>query len=152
MGRNDPNPDFAWSVRPVAAEKGKGIGAGAVVLLATYGAFRWGGPLVGAVGGILLAGGIGSFFVKTAYRLSPDGVSVRSPFKRVDLPWTRVRRIYVGPRGITLSPFSGHHLLEPYRSVMLAYGPHRERILECVGRLAPAVPGRPGAPEPGEGA
>jgi hypothetical protein len=71
---------------------------------------------------------------------------VRSPFKRVDLPWSRVRRIYVGPRGVTLSPFSTHHPLEPYRSVMLVYGPYRDEVLERVARFAPTVPGTPAAP------
>jgi hypothetical protein len=93
--------------------------------------------LAGAFALVILAGGIGPFFVTTSYRLSPEGVEVRSPFQRVQRPWSAFRRAYVGERGVSLSPFAGRHLLEPYRSVMLRYGEHKSEVLEWVGRFGP---------------
>jgi hypothetical protein len=132
-----PEDALVWRVRPVDAETGKGWVAAAVVVLSVAGSAAWGGPLLGLAAALLLGGGIGPFFVTAEYRLSPREVSVRSPFQRVARPWSAFRRAYVGEHGVSLSPFSGRHLLEPYRSVMLRYGAHRDEILDWVRRYGP---------------
>jgi hypothetical protein len=93
---------------------------------------------------------VGPFFVRTRYRLSPHQVEVSSAFQRVTRPWSGFRRVYVGPSGASLSPFSGRHLLEPYRSVMLRYGDRRDEVLAFVRKYGPE--GRPvgEAAPPGE--
>jgi len=133
----DPGRELAWSVRPFAADRTRGVLAALVALSVVAAAFRLGGPLVGAFSALVLGGGIGPFFVTTRYRLSPEGVEVRSPFQRVQRPWSAFLRAYIGERGVSLSPFTGRHLLEPYRSVMLRYGEHRDQVLEWVRRFGP---------------
>jgi hypothetical protein len=90
---------------------------------------------------LVLVGGVGPFFVSTRYRLTPDRVEVRSPFQRTTRPWKDFRRVYVGEQGVSLSPFRGRHLLEPYRSVMLRYGEHRKEVLDWVRRFGPGGEG-----------
>jgi hypothetical protein len=123
----------------MATERAKGLSALTVVVAAVYGALHWGGLIIGLLAVFVLVGGVGPFFVRTRYRLTPEGVSVRSPFQRVRRPWRDFRRVYVGEQGVSLSPFHKRHLLEPYRSVMLRYGGHREEILEWVRRYGPGT-------------
>jgi hypothetical protein len=123
----------------MAAERGKGLSALAVVVATVYGALHWGGLVIGLLAVFVLAGGVGPFFVRTRYRLTPDEVSVSSLFQRVRRPWSDFRRAYVGGQGVSLSPFRRRHLLEPYRSVMLRYGEHKEEILEWVRRYGPGT-------------
>ena len=133
---------LVWSVTPWATQRVKGISALVVILISIYGSFLWGGPVLGFLAVLILVGGMGSFFVKTEYRLTPESVSVRSPFQRVSRPWSGFRRAYVGAQGVSLSPFKGRHILEPYRSVVLRFGSHQEEVLAWVERYGPEMTGR----------
>jgi len=141
----DPAGELRWSVWPLREERGRGLSALAVVAAAIYASFRLGGPILGGIAVLVLVGGVGPFFVSTTYRLTAEGIEVRSPFQRVSRPWSAFRRAYVGERGVSLSPFLGRHFLEPYRSVMLRYGGQREEILEWVRRFGPGPDGGKGA-------
>jgi len=133
----DPTEGLIWSVRPVNEARTLGAAAGAIVLVTTVAVFFLAGPFLGCAALLLLGGGIGPFFVRTRYRLTPDEVEVHSPFLRVRRPWSAFRRAYVGRNGVSLSPFGRHHVLEPYRSVMLRFGSRRDEILTWVGRFGP---------------
>ena len=133
--------ELTWRVRPFHAERAKGISALAVVAGAIYASFVLGGLVIGLFAALILVGGVGPFFVSTSYRLTPDRVEVRSAFQRTARPWRDFRQAYVGERGVSLSPFRGRHPLEPYRSVMLRYGEHRDEILDWVRRFGPGGDG-----------
>ena len=137
MERIDEEAEFTWTVRPVDGQMGKGISALLVMIAVVYGAFSLGGAIMGFLSILILAGGTGQFFVKTRYRLTPTEVAVTSPFHRVKRPWDAFRRAYIGVHGVSLSPFSGRHLLEAYRSIMLRYGDHRDEVLDWVERFGP---------------
>ena len=141
MEEHEGDGTLTWSVIPWAAQRAKGTSALAVVAAAIYGSFVWGGPVMGFLAVLVLVGGVGSFFVKTTYHLDSRTVSVRSPFQRVTRPWDAFRKAYVGDQGVSLSPFAGRHFLEPYRSVMLRYGDHRDEILDWVRRFGPPLQG-----------
>lgn len=141
MGEREGDPCLVWSVTPWTAQRAKGVSALVVVAASIYAAFVWGGPILGFLAVLVLVGGTGSFFVKTEYRLTPEEVSVRSAFQRVTRPWKAFRRGYVGSQGVTLSPFPGRHLLEPYRSVVLRYGGNRDEVLSWVRRYGPELTG-----------
>jgi len=135
--RDPDKVELTWRVAPFQSERSKGISALAVVAAAVYASFALGGVLLGLLAVLILVGGVGPFFVSTRYRLTAERVEVRSPFQRTARPWKDFRRAYVGERGVSLSPFRGRHLLEPYRSVMLRYGDHRDEVLEFVRRFGP---------------
>lgn len=137
MGEHEGEDVLVWSTRPWSHQRRKGVSALAIMAGAMYGSFVWGGPILGLLALVVLAGGAGPFFVTTRYRLTPEEVSVDSPFLRTRRPWSRFRRAYVGEQGVSLSPFKGKHLLEPYRSVMLRYGERREEVLRWVRRYGP---------------
>jgi len=128
--------ELSWEVNPFREERAKGLWTAMVVLASVYFATRYGGLVLGMLAVLVLVGGTGPFFVTTRYRLTPETVEVRSPFLRVTRPWRDFRRAYVGRSGVSLSPFAGRHVLEPYRSVMLRFG-DREAVLGWVRRFGP---------------
>ncbi|HET9234263.1 MAG TPA: hypothetical protein VFP10_09010 [Candidatus Eisenbacteria bacterium] len=131
---------LAWSVRPVSRARALGVAAASVIVLTVFSVWFVAGPFMGLLSLLVLAGGCGPFFTRTRYRLTPDEVQVDSPFLRVKRPWSAFRRAYVGRDGVSLSPFAGRHVLEPYRSVMLRYGSERDEILNWVRRFGPKEP------------
>ena len=128
---------LAWSVRPVSRAKLLGSIAALIIVVAVLAVWFLGGPFMGMIAVLLLAGGCGPFFVRTSYRLTPSEVYVNSPFLRVRRPWSAFQRAYVGRDGVSLSPFAGRHVLEPYRSVMLRFGSEKDAVLNWVGRFGP---------------
>src|SRR5262245_3840195 len=134
----EANEFLAWSVRPVCRAKLLGSVAALIVVATISVVWFLAGPFMGLIAVLLLAGGCGPFFVRTSYRLTPDEVRVDSPFLRVRRPWSAFRRAYVGRDGVSLSPFPGRHVLEPYRSVMLRFGSlDRDVVLSWVTRFGP---------------
>jgi len=132
-----PDTELVWSVSPFARERAKGASVVLLVLAVTAVTFVFGGVVIGMFAVLILVGGVGPFYVTTRYRLTPDGVEVKSPFQKVKRPWADFHRAYRGANGVSLSPFAGKHLLEPYRSVMLRYGNHQEAVLAWVRRYGP---------------
>jgi hypothetical protein len=135
---------LSWSVRPVAIRPGRGVAALCMVAVVAGATFLLAGPILGALALLLLGGSIAPYFVTARYELSPETVAVESPFQRVRRPWSDIRRVYVGRDGVSLSPFRRYHVLEPYRSIMLRYGEHREEVLAWVRRFGPESPGEVG--------
>lgn len=131
---------LAWSVRPVSRARLLGFCAALIVVVTILAVWLVAGPFMGLIAVLLLAGGCGPFFVRTSYRLTPNEVRVDSPFLRVRRPWSAFQRAYVGRDGVSLSPFSRRHILEPYRSVMLRFGSERDAVLHWVSRFGPKEP------------
>lgn len=68
---------------------------------------------------VLLLGSIADFLFPVTYRLDADGASARHIFSYRVLPWAQVRRVYLSPNGIKLSPLAVRSWAEMYRGVML---------------------------------
>ncbi len=137
MLESEGSRELSWSVWPLAADRVRGGSALAVMAASIYAAFVWGGPVMGGFAVLVLVGGLGSFFVRTRYRLTETGVEVRSPFLRLSRPWDAFQRAFAGEKGLTLSPFARRHPLEPYRNVQLRYGDHRDEVIAFVRRFGP---------------
>jgi hypothetical protein len=137
----DRDEFLAWSVRPVSRARLLGLFAAVIVVSTVLAVWLLAGPFMGMIAVLLLAGGCGPFFVRTSYRLTPSEVCVNSPFLRVRRPWSAFQRAYIGRGGVSLSPFSGRHVLEPYRSVMLRFGSlEPDQVLDWVRRFGPKEP------------
>jgi len=136
----ETNEFLAWSVRPVGRAKLLGSVAALIIVFAVSAVWLLAGPFMGMIAVLLLAGGCGPFFVRTSYRLTPAEVRVDSPFLKVRRPWSAFQRAYVGRDGVSLSPFAGRHVLEPYRSVMLRFGSEKDAVLNWVYRFGPKEP------------
>ena len=132
------NKPLIWEVNPFRDQPAKGIAVLVVAVSFIGVAAFFAGPVLGLISLFVLTGSIGSFFVTTKYTLTREAVEVRSAFQRVSRPWGDFRKLHKGASGVSLSPFSGRHLLEPYRSVMLRYGDKRDEVLGWVKVFGPS--------------
>lgn len=121
-----------WSVRPWDHDRHRGYVALVLAAAASGAAWFWGGPALGIFGIVVTFGGMGPFFVRTRYRLTPESVAVSSWFLRVERPWSAFRRLEVGRRSVRLSPYSRRHPLDAYRAVLLHFGEQRDAVLDRV--------------------
>lgn len=82
---------------------------------------------------------VSSWLLPTAYRLSEEGVEVRSLGVARTRPWGEMRRMTVDGTGVFLSPFERRNWLEAYRGVRLLFGGNRDQVVAFVeAKLGPA--------------
>jgi len=128
-----------WTIHLAARQPGKAVVAVVVVILALFGVrvlaspFWHGGGMLGVelLSALLLVGSIAEFLFPVTYSLDADGAHMRHLGSHRLLPWSRIRRIYLRPSGIKLSPLSTPTWIEAYRGVMLR-GPDRAAMLAQV--------------------
>jgi hypothetical protein len=125
--------EITWTSHPVARNRVKG----AVVVLLIVGlavlAGVWmGNPYWGIFAFLVLFLSLESYFFATTYRLGEDGVEVRKRFSKSFRGWDTFRTIYVDRRGVTLSPYGGRSLMEPFRALRLLFENNRQAVLEYV--------------------
>ncbi len=77
---------------------------------------------------VLLFGSIAEFLLPVTYALDADGAHARFLLAHRILPWTQVRRVYLVPDGIKLSPLAVRSWAEGYRGVLLRT-PDRDAVL-----------------------
>jgi len=84
--------------------------------------------LVGLGAVIVLFGSLNPFFSPTTFRLDDAGITAERWPVRKARAWTEIRAAFADARGLTLSPFRGRSLLEPYRGVRLFYAGNEEEV------------------------
>jgi hypothetical protein len=75
---------------------------------------------------------VSSWLLPTTYRLSDEGVEVRSLGVARLRPWSEMRRMTVDGTGVFLSPFEQRNWLEAYRGVRLLFGGNRDQVVAFV--------------------
>ncbi len=95
------------------------LGLSAVSALALPGWGMGGKSLLVLLAAVLLFGSIAEFLFPVTYTLDAAGAHSRYPGSYRTLPWERVRRVYLRPDGIKLSPLAIRSWAETYRGVML---------------------------------
>jgi hypothetical protein len=73
-----------------------------------------------------------SYFFATTYRLGEDGVEVRKRFSKSLRGWDTFRTVYVDRRGVTLSPYGGRSIMEPFRALRLHFWDNRPAVVEYI--------------------
>jgi hypothetical protein len=99
---------------------------GLVAVQATFGSW-----VLTVLATVLIIGNIAEFLFPVTYRLDARGASARQFFSYRILPWAQVRRVYLSPNGIKLSPLAARSWAETYRGVELRT-PDRESVLAQV--------------------
>jgi hypothetical protein len=139
-GPETAGEDVAWSVwparrRPLAAFL---LLAGAVVLgiLVAQGTQD---RLLGMAAPLFVLLSLSSFLLPTGYRLTREGIEVKSLGVVRSRPWSEMRRFDVDETGVFLSPFEKRSWLDAYRGVRLTMEDNRDQVVGFVqARLAPA--------------
>jgi hypothetical protein len=72
------------------------------------------------------------WLLPTRYRLTDEGLEVKSLGVTRARPWSEMRRMAVDEAGIFLSPFERPHWLEAYRGVRLLTGGNRDQVVAFV--------------------
>ena len=80
---------------------------------------------------LLLLSSIAEFLLPVTYTLDAEGAHARLPGSHRMLAWNRVRRVYLQPNGIKLSPLAARGWVESYRGVLLRT-PRRDEVLAQV--------------------
>lgn len=118
---------MSWTIHLAARRPGRAVVALVFILLALFAVAAWvpaawgvgGKVLFILLAGVLLLGSIAEFLFPVTYTLNADGVHARYPGSYRVLAWSRVRRVYLRPNGIKLSPLVMQNWAESYRGVML---------------------------------
>src|SRR5262249_50669016 len=120
----------AWPARrrPVAAAV---LVAGAVVL---GGLVTRGTPdrLLGIAAPMFVLLSVSSFLLPTGYRLTREGIEVRSLGVVRARPWSEMKRFDLDASGIFLSPFEKRSWLDAYRGVRLLVEGNRDSVVAFV--------------------
>ncbi len=129
------NKEIVWSVFPAKESIAKTIAVAGVILgFAVLVHFTTGELFLSILSIVILTSSLYSFFTRTHYRLSEEGVEIKSAVRHIRMRWVDFKRFYVDKRGITLSPFDKPSRLEPFRSVRLLFGGNREDVVEFVSK------------------
>jgi len=132
-----PTPEpTSWTLHLAARRPLRAAAAVIIIIFALYGisAFipaGWGvggKVLILGLSGFLLVSAIAEFLLPVTYTLDAEGAHVRLPGSHRVMAWDRVRRVYLQPDGIKLSPLVARGWLESYRGVFLRT-PRREAVL-----------------------
>ena len=124
----NPAP-ISWTIHLAAHRPGKAAAALLIIALALA-AFSslHAPPLIIALAALCLFGSIAEFLLPVTYTLDAQGAHARHFGSHRLLPWERVRRVYLEPDGIKLSPLTIRSWVESYRGVKLRT-PRRDEVL-----------------------
>jgi len=89
-----------------------------------------------------LLGATADFLFPIRYRLTPEAAEMRNLHNWRRITWDEVKKAYLLEDGIKLSPLAVRTRLEPFRGVLLRFGPgdgSQERVLAAVRKFRDAV-------------
>lgn len=134
MNDRDPATGLTWRVHLARQQPQRAAAAAAMIALATVAAgvalgnFFW--PLLVC---LCLTASLHDFFLPMRYAVTEAGVEARGWLSHHALEWERVRRFYVLPDGVKVSPLAGPSRLEAYRGVFLrCTGEVQDRVVETL--------------------
>jgi len=136
----EAEPELCWSVWPA---RGRPLQAAVIVagtlVLGVLIARGTGDRLLGMAAPLFVLASVSSYLLPTHYRLTRDGVEVRSLGVVRARPWSEMKRFEQDEAGVFLSPFEKRSWLDAYRGVRLALGGNRDQVVEFVqARVASA--------------
>ena len=131
-------PDtLEWTVHPVRESAAKAAIAIGFPLIAAGLVWLWMQSWFWTLlGFLLLFASEFPFFIRTAYRLNGQGVSMNRGGVKISKPWDQVRSCYPDKNGVQLSPYLKPFWMENFRGMYLQYGGHKDEILKFLeGKL-----------------
>jgi hypothetical protein len=121
---------ITWTVHLAKRRPGRAVAVVLCILLGAMAVAALGGsPVLVALAIVLLTTAVAEFLLPVTYGLDAEGAHVRFLFAHRVLRWSRVRRVYLRPNGLTLSPLARSGWTEAYVGVTL-----RTRERDAVAR------------------
>lgn len=107
--------------------------AAALVVGTVWGVADWTGDTwLTMLAGIVLVFAVAPFFVRTVFRLTPEGVEIRRPWRTWRRPWRDFRAVRSDRELLVLSPFVRRSWLDAIRGETLFLSENRGEVLEYV--------------------
>ena len=114
---------LTWRVHPAAERPALTVIVSLLILAVALLAAAWmRGLYWGGFALLVLFLSLESYFLPTRYTVDAAGVRVTKIFSRVERPWNAFRGAWFDRVGVTLSPYSRRHWLEPYRALRVRWG------------------------------
>lgn len=128
-----------WTVYPYKQDKKKTILAIIlIILILVFIYFTLGGLFWALLAGLLLIGSVSSYFLPTSFRVTNDGLTVKTKGRESEFEWDYFKRYHIFDDGIALSPYKEPSRLDNYRGVFLRFGDaDPEKIKELVREKLP---------------
>jgi hypothetical protein len=117
--------------RPVRAALVAGLHVVVGILLAQY----TGSVSFAALLTLVLFLSLSAFFFPTSYRLTDQGVRVKTLVTTFERPWSTYRSYWPDRNGVLLSPFPGRSRLENFRGLFVRFDDNREAVVTFVKRF-----------------
>lgn len=99
-------------------------------------------PITPIVMAFVLFAALGDLFFPMHFKITAEGAYRRNFVNSAGIRWKDVRKCYLGPDGIKISPLARRSRLEPFRGVYLHFGKvDREYLIEKVKELRDTAQG-----------
>ncbi len=135
----EADPALEWRVWPLMRSPGRGVVAALIVVGSVIGVWSWtGSAALTALSVAVLALSVRPFFLPTGYRLDPEGVEVRLPWRRKRRPWSEFRTVHAGGELVILSPYGRRTWLEGVRGETLRVEGSLEEVQAYAERMVDA--------------
>jgi hypothetical protein len=135
MSQDESRHNLEWSVFPITENPRKSVvvvliiaGAGVAVQMAFQDVF------LTVLSVVILVVSLHTFFTRTTYRLTDDGVTVTTVGVKTFKGWSAFKRYEADSKGVTLSPFLRPSRLDPFRSVRMLFGGNRDEVVAFISK------------------
>ncbi len=81
---------------------------------------------------VVLYASLAKFYFPTRYRLTAEGITVKTVTQTIHKDWSLYRSCYADKNGILLSPFVRPSRLENFRGLYLMFAGNRDEVTELV--------------------
>jgi len=81
---------------------------------------------------VILLASLAKFYFPTTYRMSPDGITIKTMTQTLRKDWSQYRSCYPDKNGILLSPFVQPSRLENFRGMYIMFAGNRDEVTEYV--------------------
>jgi hypothetical protein len=122
-----------WRVHLARNEPRKAAGAVLAAVLAAGAAWLlFANPLLALAAAAAVIGAVAEFLFPIRHRLTAEGAEVRYGLSCSFIAWRQVRKCYLFPDGVKLSPLGKPGRLEVFRGVFLRFADNRDQVLDFV--------------------
>ena len=119
---------LTWSVDLGSFRPGRRFIVLGIALLVAFIGLQMGGPLLGAIGLLVVLVSTAELFLPLKYRVDAEGAQVRCGLSVTAIPWSNVRRLIPMADGVRLTPLEKPGRLDEFRGVYLRYGNIAEEV------------------------
>ncbi len=87
---------------------------------------------LGVLAGVIMLGSLAKFYFPTIYRLTPEGITIKTTLQTLRKEWSMYRSCYPDKNGILLSPFVHPSRLENFRGTYLMFANNCDEVTAFV--------------------